>query len=365
MQSNENVKSRNGEIDILRFIFAIWIVLYHFNKITSSNTISNLFSYTYMCVDFFFIVTGYLTAKSAICIYNESPDVPNATWRFLIKKIGSFYPHYLTVILIQIIINIFVYKDNFALFCEKIAFGVPEYTLSFFGLNTAKTLYTTGHWYLSVLVIVLLTLYPLIARYGKWMLNIVFPLGSIIIIGYLYGTNGFYVINDSKFLGLVSAGILRGFASTMIGASLFSLVEHINRYKYTKIAKILLTIIKIGVIAVFFYFVTFEDKRRYFDIHAVLLCAIGIGLSFSNMTYSIPQTKFSNFLGKLSLSIYIYHGIVYRLFYILMPPETIMSLSYMVYVYSIIASLGISILFMYCVPYVCRLIKKIRIVKEE
>lgn len=59
-------KKRNGEIEILRFLFCMYIFLRHgapFLKMTGSD--ADLFARGALGVDFFFIVSGYFMAASA------------------------------------------------------------------------------------------------------------------------------------------------------------------------------------------------------------------------------------------------------------------------------------------------------------
>jgi len=54
-------KKRNGEIEFLRFVFAVVVVIFHFNS--SFNL--NAFHWGRLGVEFFFMVTGVLLAMSA------------------------------------------------------------------------------------------------------------------------------------------------------------------------------------------------------------------------------------------------------------------------------------------------------------
>lgn len=62
MAENIKVKSkRNGKIELLRFIFSLVVALFHFLPQIGE---SKLLSSGFFAVEFFFIVTGYLLAKS-------------------------------------------------------------------------------------------------------------------------------------------------------------------------------------------------------------------------------------------------------------------------------------------------------------
>lgn len=54
------MKRRNGEIDILRAVFAIIILIYHYHEIYQRS--ANYFTRGYLGVEFFFLVSGYYLA---------------------------------------------------------------------------------------------------------------------------------------------------------------------------------------------------------------------------------------------------------------------------------------------------------------
>ena len=53
---------KNGELELLRFLFAIMILFYHTRKICPID--SGIFKHGYFGVEFFFILSGALMAKS-------------------------------------------------------------------------------------------------------------------------------------------------------------------------------------------------------------------------------------------------------------------------------------------------------------
>ena len=67
--SAKNVlKARNGKIEFLRFLFCIIVLLYHIAESTIGlkyEILDNItfFGKGYFCVEFFFIVSGYLMAS--------------------------------------------------------------------------------------------------------------------------------------------------------------------------------------------------------------------------------------------------------------------------------------------------------------
>ena len=96
-------KKRNGEIDLLRFIFSSMIVIHHYNASFNFNILEN----GYIAVEFFFLLSGYLMAQSAYKITSkkdklESSEIADSTWSFIIKKVKAFYPYYAFAVILQV-----------------------------------------------------------------------------------------------------------------------------------------------------------------------------------------------------------------------------------------------------------------------
>ena len=83
------MKRRNGEIDILRAVFAIIILIYHYHEIYQRS--ANYFTRGYLGVEFFFLVSGYYLAWNA---QRRNTNVTNATVHYVFDKLLSIreYP---------------------------------------------------------------------------------------------------------------------------------------------------------------------------------------------------------------------------------------------------------------------------------
>ena len=167
--SKTGINKRNGDIDFLRFFFAIGIVIFHFG-ITFHKT---GFSNGYIGVEFFFIVTGYLMAMHANNLNQKRESITgvgNETWIFIINKIKQFYKYYICVILIQIfVIDLLIHRISFGAILTMVLKGIPNYLLVYMGLNFGSEGFSiTGMWYLSSMIIALFLLY--ITFYYKHLL---------------------------------------------------------------------------------------------------------------------------------------------------------------------------------------------------
>ena len=83
---------RNGKIDLLKFLFSIMVIVFHFNK--------HLYNYDfcqrgYIAVEFFFVTSGFLFAKSLAKIPYRQETLFQDSVGFMKKKFFSFFPYHL------------------------------------------------------------------------------------------------------------------------------------------------------------------------------------------------------------------------------------------------------------------------------
>ena len=314
------MSKRNGEIDLLRFVFALLIVFFHFNF----NFKLGFFAKGYIGVEFFFVVSGFLMASHVSRTNAGSRDlglIADETWRYLLKKISTFYPYYLSVVLLQVIVrSILVNHNGIAQIGFSFLQSIPTFTLTFMALNeSAVSLYVGNTWYLSAMLIAIFLLYPLLLWQYKYSVEIIFPLLSLFINGYLFATNK-TITNWKDWSGLVYFGVLRAVAEMALGGCIFQLstLMTINKphilYSDKTPTKIVVTLFKlfcyVVVIAFAWGSIFGEQFNASFSLHALLFCSLGILLSFSNVGYCIPNSKATRYLGKISLPIFIYHGFI-------------------------------------------------------
>ena len=78
-------RKRNGRIDLLRFVFALVIMLHHSRYVLGDD--HAVFIGGSLAVEFFFLVSGYLMAVSAERANQRGPMTrPGAeTWSFLLR----------------------------------------------------------------------------------------------------------------------------------------------------------------------------------------------------------------------------------------------------------------------------------------
>lgn len=310
------MKRQNGEINFLRFVFAIIVMILHFED----NYDFKVFECGYISVEFYFMVSGYLMAKRVKKRRERSPltdaEIGSETWSFLGNKIKSFYGYYLmSVVLWLVILQVGLRGASGTQTLNYVMRGMPQLTLTFMGICHDYTgLYVANSWYLSAMVLAMLILYPLLLKKFDTCTKFIFPLVSIFLLGYLYKSYN-SICATFQWNGFFYGGLLRGIAEIALGASLFTASEFLTSKHEWLIkskkaaAKWVLTAIKwlcYGITIIHAYGFTFGGA---YSVHALFFCAIGVMLSFSEAGYMIPDNKVTRYLGKISLPVYIFHGV--------------------------------------------------------
>ena len=174
-------KTRNGEIDFLRFIFMLIIVLLHLTEgICPQGNIS---------VEFFFTLSGFLMARHAERIAESgsmtTDKIADETWVFLKGKVSSFYRYYFFSFVLVVLYNLILLHKGLMTIIKNLFSSIPTLSLTFFALNyDTVSFYVGATWYLSAMLIAMLILYPILLRNYRFAVKIVFPLIAIFLLGY-------------------------------------------------------------------------------------------------------------------------------------------------------------------------------------
>lgn len=296
-------KGRNGEIDILRFVFAMTIVIYHFS--TNFGTIG-WYKGGGIGVEVFFILTGVLMAKHSQKVPLERGQIPHNTYLFLKRKIGSFYPYYISAMLVHLILyDVLLEHNTFKRVVDKIIYGVPNLLLiQNSGIVYQGGMDIGGSWFLSAMIMALFILYPILLYGRENATKIIFAIIGVIGFGFLYGTDGVTVS-----WGRNLSRMFRAVSEISLGAWGFGIASVIDNYNLTKFSKLILTVLKYVCFGLAIGCGAFGLNGGYVAL-ATILCFVGIILSFSQETYVIQGNKFTSWLGKISLIIYLTHNTI-------------------------------------------------------
>lgn len=299
-------EKHNGIIGIWKFIFAIVIMLFHSRRLYIDLDTS-LFKGGYIAVEFFFIVSGFYFAKNTLKEYYKKETIGKETINLIWKKIKVFFPYILVAYLINVIVKIIFSKFKIVSIVNSIW---NLLLLKEFGFR--GPIYSGQLWYLSVIFISLFILYPLVKKYKKNFIQLYSPIIVIFILGalnrYKLGLDHSY----ANWIGYMNTGILRGFADINIGMLIYLLNEKLKNVEYTKLGKIVLSLISEGLLILVLLITSKMKNFVHYDYVMLLFIVVSVTIMVSKKTieYELLSNKISNYLEKISLPIFINHSAI-------------------------------------------------------
>lgn len=340
---------RNGEIDLFRFVFAMIILLGH----TCHTFKLGIMPRSGICTEYFFLVSGCLMGKKASTQSRQltNEQIANLTYRYIWRKVGSFYPYYLMAFILMIFFSLFVREWTFVKMIKELLQSIPLLTLSFVGVGIRGKLCLWGSWFLSAMIIASFVLYPILLKNYHISTKVIFPLIGMFLVYYLYKHYSIItVIMDNK--TFVIGGLLRAISEIAIGASIYELSLRIKSVASGKKMFLLTPVKYFAYLVAILYAVRFHNSMT--DIDYLLWLIIGVTLSFSGAGFVIKESVFTCRLGKLSLPIYIFHMLLVSTAYQILGENINIWVIIFVVVISILFSVGL----MYITDFIMKRIKR-------
>lgn len=295
--------SRNGKIDLLKFLFSVTVAVFHFNGTVEYS--NEIFNSAYIAVEFFFIVSGYFMAKSLSKIEKrKNIDVLKESLIFMKKKYLSIFPYHVYAYILTIALWIPYFDLSVKKWLIKVFNSIPSFfLLKMFGFNISSWL--MSEWYLSSMLIVMFILAPIIIKYRKFFTYYIAPILSLAFIAAVFKkchTLNVFVLKDN----VVWLGNIRAFAEISIGCIIYEVTE---KGIFDKLSR------KVLLLAEFTcYFITFlyiyKDYELSLEPSVFFILTLGVALSFDKKTsLNFLDNKFVSFLGKFSLAVYLCHPV--------------------------------------------------------
>jgi len=302
------MKKYNYAIDFWKVIFCYIIVCLHSNNFINQDI--SWFKGGAIGVEFFFIVTGILMNQSLEHSHEDT------TFSFIYKKVLKLFPYVFITSLIIFVEKIYINKWGLS---QIITLGIKmffsELTFTrFFGFSKELWGINGASWYLSVMILAIILLYPLLKLNRKAMSETCFPIISILLIGYLIQTHGTILVID-QYSYFTFDGLKRAIAEICFGCTLYSVCNYIKNKNFTHIGVVTLSILEL-----FGYFFTILFAwKNYEDISVIILLFLGISIciTFSQigiLTIIINKIINTKYLSKFAISLFLSHMEIMEIF---------------------------------------------------
>lgn len=295
---------RNGKIEILRFFFCMAVLFFHIGSdaLGGDKELSPHFSFFALGrtgVEFFFLVSGFLAAKSAYKVKNKDITIGQDTFNFIFRKIKSILPYHIFAVLLAVVL-IFSYSDDFLndIFKRLPSLFFLQRT-GIYGLD-----FISVEWYICSMLLALAIAYPMMRKNFHLSTLVVFPIVSSLLIGYMSKTYGMMPLTNDFSVFTYSCN-LRAIAVVFLSCFSFAICEKIKKHKFTTFQNALLVVVENLCWLISVYFVTSNMSARY-DTYITYFMAVAITLTFRReFNCKIYNNRFVNYLGKLSLPVYL------------------------------------------------------------
>lgn len=302
-----NLSNKNGNIEILRFVFSLLVLLFHINNRVNIKTPEHFtfFGNGFIGVEFFFIVAGYLLAASAQ--RRADCDIVKETVNCMYKKFNKIFPVHFFVLGFTILVYIYSNREKgiYDILTNVFGFLPNALLIQFSGI---KSLHSVPlEWFLSSMFIAIPILYPLLLKFKKVFSVLVCPILSLTLIASLYiNSPGIRYSNTPALGGLFIQGTIRAMAEIALGIFLFEVAKQINMAEEAKWHRILLTVTELFSYCVVIVY-SVGETNNIFDGYMIFFFALGIVITFSKKSYfaNLFDNKISYYLGSLGLPIYI------------------------------------------------------------
>lgn len=298
-------KQRNYQIDVLKFVFAIFIFFSHTYPFIGENTrfltVRYVGQFGWWGVFVFFIVSGMLMVNS---VYKSNSDVSQAgknAFTYIVNKFKKIALEY-WVALFLIIAVFFVFNDADII---SVLRSFPEiFCLNSAGVKTGE--FNTTQWYLSAMLFSMLPLCYLLYRNKDMYIYVCAPILAFVSYGYLYNYETSPTPSQYAYNGIIYLGIIRAVTGICFGAISWLISEKIRESIKNNSSRVFLTCLELLLYAIVFlnWIFNISDSVTAYSVN--LLLPVAIGISFSGKSYicKLFQKKIFSCLPTLTLAIY-------------------------------------------------------------
>ena len=324
MSGTHLASKRNGKIELLRFVFASTVLCFHVRPDAWDHTVIlfpgvELFPAGKLGVEFFFLLSGFLMAKSIDSQYKRTPthNLPPAnlsedTFAYVSKKVKAILPYHMLFCIVALAIGIKGHPSK-----ELQSFLIDN-VLSLFLLNSTGLVKGTlgiiaPEWYLSSMFLMMLILYPLAKRYWKTVPLTVCPFVGLLCIGYIVQTNGIFPGNIKAWGGITLYCNIRALGELCLGITSFALCEKLSASSIeSRVKATVIKIIEVACYCLALYLMCIRESNT----HQLVLMLFFVGLTISMSRYGagnqspLLQNSFMRLLGEVSLPVYLCQNVV-------------------------------------------------------
>ena len=313
------MKKRSGNLDLMKFLFSVMIVIYHGKNLAFDEFI--LFPGGSAAVEFFFVVSGVLMARTATQ-REMKESLAKDTFAFMKHKFCGLMPNYYVAFVVAFIVSHLTAESVYRIF-KDLFYSVWELLLiTSAGIRPVNGLSNGAVWYMSAMLLAMFVIWPIMRKYKEMFFYVIAPLSTIFLMG-ITNRNWARFGPPSVWTGFCFRGTVRAFMGLLLGCIAYQLSELIKKQKFTNLSKLMFSAVEFGGYFSVFLICLLKHRGRM-DWVVLLILAVCVTITFSGVT--IWNDWFShpifNWLGVFSYSLYLGHGYWSNALFELLPNYT-------------------------------------------
>ena len=300
--------SRNATIDLWKFIYSWFVVLYHYLQHSKPFTSGKY------AVEFFLIVAGVFFFMG---FEKKDREGTAAVGPYVGKRFARLFPWALTGFIFAFVVKRMVIGSigSMGELADYLSKDIWEILLvKMNGFNQGNPLLNDPAWTLSAMFLVEIVMIGFLCSNKKNFVNVVLPITLIIGYGFWRNTE---MGNVADWIGFTTLGVLRAWLAYGCAYYCFRLSEYMKKISYSGFGRLCLTVIE-ALLHLFAIYTMMYKATRYWQWCATLafVGAVAISISGQSLWNAIlgKLSGLTSFLSGLSLSIYLIHYPIYEYF---------------------------------------------------
>ena len=309
----ERKAPRNGLIDVMRLGFAGIVMMYHFYSSGKKYFLGGAFG-----VEFFTILAGLLMFSA--WERHQASELPlKERQRYWLEYMRKRYVRFFWYGFIAFVLAFFtirIWHDNIY-GVGKISDALSEdaweiLLVKMLGINQGKGMLNPPAWTLVCMLFAEFFILGMLTFVGQKFLVFFMPLS--VIFGSGYWINNYTALGD--FSAFFTFGMLRIYVLTCCGILSYWICQKIKAVPFSTIGRWVLTGAELTGYTVCMLIVLYRNGR-YYQFCFILVTTFVLAVSFSGKSFAgsiLPANRLTNFCAELSLSVYLTHYTVLRVF---------------------------------------------------
>lgn len=303
------MKSTNLDIQFVKFIYSWAIVIYH---LAASTAVA--FKGGYCGVEYFLLTAGVFLFLSFE--KGGAKGMQKTPGEYLRHRFSRFFPWSLTAYLLCVVVEYGILNPitNLSGWMDLAASGLWELLMiKGNGMNNDVHLLNGPAWTLSAMLIIGFFIWTFMYFYKKPFVNLIMPMTLIAGFGYWMHLPS---ANTESWMGITTFGTFRTWLIMCLSYYCLPMSRKLAAISFNKKGKWLLTAAEV-VVHLFALTVMVFRATRYYQWVLTLMFMVSISIAMSGHSYLaklLEGRKLIRLMGDLSMSIYLVHTPVIRLF---------------------------------------------------